>query len=579
MEKEKNMLLILAFILCLFIGCSSEDATEKPDMPAGNLTEEEIESMCEKTWNEVEKLIGEKFLSADSPAELEPYFHAIKEMDYVQDVICTETSVGILLKNGNAWSWMVKNKMPAGNMEEEEAAEEPNATSSPHIASTPSCAGNATSRISILNHISRRRDGEKLKILIFCHTALAETEGYQSAGKRIQELKEVLENKGAEVVLKTVDYAMDDLDEYDLCLLHTHGEYLFGKHRILTSVNAPLHDFYGYRSDWTITKEMRDGELALRFYYTLSEKDIKSRYDGKFKTRKTFLFVDACESLKDNHDLAKAFIHCGAGGYIGYTNPVDATRCTKAAESFFLSLLNDSTVSEAYAGIPQKFKYMKSYTDDGADEAIACNTQMECEFASDEVYFYCYGHVCPEGEHPHLIDMGDGIKWSCCNVGASNPYSAGDYYSWGETHTKSQYSIYDNEEYQKGGYSYGNSIACSEHDVAWVSSNGTLRMPLRDEFQTLIKNCDITWADYGTHVGAILTSRLNGNKLFICAGGWIFQGTEYGRGDSGILWSADRAIGYMAHFMQVMYNAGDPDMHVASSRWSGHNVRGVAVSK
>lgn len=586
MKKEKELFFIIVLLSCLFIGCSSKDAIEQPEKPVEDLTEEEIETVCEKTWNDVANLIGEKFLSSDSPSDLEPYFSEIKKMDFVEDVISTETSVVILLKNGNAWSWMVKDDMLAEDIEDDNAANELSATSNTARCSTSSRGGNAVSRTSILNHISQRPDGEKLKILIFNQTALDEREGFQSAGTRLQALKKALEDKGAEVTLKTTNYAMDDLDEYDLCLLHTHGEYVnpyidintWQQHRILTSVAASSLSI-GFRYNWTTIKEMRHGELTMQHYYTLSENEFESKYSEKFKKRETFLFVDACESLEGNHDLVKTFINCGASGYMGYTNVVSASKCTKAAESFFLSLLNDSTISEAYSGIPYEYTYLKSYMDNETKENVICNTQMEYEFASDEVKYYCYGHICPEGEHPHLIDMGNGIKWSCCNIGASDPYSAGNYYSWGETKTKTQYSMGDNEEYNTGGYSYGNYIACSSHDVAWVTSNGTLRMPSYSEFNSLISTCDITWVDYGSHGGAILTSRLNGNKLYISAGGWNFNGTEYGRDETGILWSANRAFDYMGYFLQVIRNGSNPLIQVASSRWSGHNVRGVAVSE
>ena len=542
--------------------------------------------MCEKTWNQVENLIGEKFLSSNSPSELKPYFSAIKQMDYVEDVICTETSFVILLKNGNAWSWMVKDIMPGGSIEDDDEIDKKYATANASYCSISSIAGNAVRQSSVLNHESRRPDGEKLKILIFDQTTLDEREGFQSTGKRLQALKKTLEDKGADVTYKTTNYAIDDLDEYDLCLLHTHGEYInpyidvniLKQHRILTSVPASSSSI-SFRFNWTTVKEMRHGKLTQQHYYTLSENDVKSIYSEKFKKRRTFLFVNACGSLEANHNFAKAFINCGACGYIGYTNVISAWKCTKAAKSFFLSLLNDSTISEAYSGIPYEYTYMDSYQDDETQETIMCNTQMEYEFASNEVKSYCYAHVCPAGEHPHLIDMGNGVKWSCCNIGASNPYSAGNYYSWGETHTKSQYSINDNVEFSTGGYTYGNSIACSSHDVAWVTSNGTLRIPSYSEFMSLISICDVTWVEYGSLGGAILTSKLNGNKLYISAGGWNFNGTEYGRGETGILWTANRADGYMAYFMQVIYNGGNPQALISSSRWSGHNVRGVAVSE
>lgn len=56
---------------------------------------------------------------------------------------------------------------------------------------------------------------------------------------------------------------------------------------------------------------------------------------------------------------------------------------------------------------------------------------LKVEYNSQINRNYCYTHICPDDKHPHLIDMGSGTKWSCCNIGASSPYSIGDYYSWG----------------------------------------------------------------------------------------------------------------------------------------------------
>lgn len=52
-----------------------------------------------------------------------------------------------------------------------------------------------------------------------------------------------------------------------------------------------------------------------------------------------------------------------------------------------------------------------------------------------------YTH-CPDSHHPHAIDLGlpSGTKWACCNVGASTPEADGDYFAWGETKPKSDYS-------------------------------------------------------------------------------------------------------------------------------------------
>ena len=40
------------------------------------------------------------------------------------------------------------------------------------------------------------------------------------------------------------------------------------------------------------------------------------------------------------------------------------------------------------------------------------------------------------------IDLGlpSGTKWASCNVGANKPEEFGDYYAWGETTTKKEYT-------------------------------------------------------------------------------------------------------------------------------------------
>lgn len=88
--------------------------------------------------------------------------------------------------------------------------------------------------------------------------------------------------------------------------------------------------------------------------------------------------------------------------------------------------------------------------------------------------------LCPDANHPHAIDLGIGVKWVCCNVGASAPWEYGDYYAWGETTTKNvyddeTYKYYDeiNEEY----INIGNEIAGTKYDVAHVKWGGKWKMP------------------------------------------------------------------------------------------------------
>ena len=49
--------------------------------------------------------------------------------------------------------------------------------------------------------------------------------------------------------------------------------------------------------------------------------------------------------------------------------------------------------------------------------------------------------TCPDGHHPHIIDLGlsSGTMWACCNVEADTPEGYGGYYAWGETNEMSTY--------------------------------------------------------------------------------------------------------------------------------------------
>ena len=47
--------------------------------------------------------------------------------------------------------------------------------------------------------------------------------------------------------------------------------------------------------------------------------------------------------------------------------------------------------------------------------------------------------VFAQDTHPY-VNMGDGLLWATCNVGADNPWDTGGYFAWGETYTKDTYN-------------------------------------------------------------------------------------------------------------------------------------------
>lgn len=63
-----------------------------------------------------------------------------------------------------------------------------------------------------------------------------------------------------------------------------------------------------------------------------------------------------------------------------------------------------------------------------------------------------------KSKEPHdYVEMGDGLKWATCNVGATKPEELGDYYAWGEVET--YYQTLDPLTWKpgkEGGYDFKN---------------------------------------------------------------------------------------------------------------------------
>lgn len=100
------------------------------------------------------------------------------------------------------------------------------------------------------------------------------------------------------------------------------------------------------------------------------------------------------------------------------------------------------------------------------------------------------------------VDLGlpSGLKWATCNVGATKPYDYGDYFAWGETSPKSNYSweTYFDYDYKDGSKihfkNYENRSKNeleSLHDVARLKWGTTWRIPTNAEMKELQDNC--TW--------------------------------------------------------------------------------------
>ena len=133
-----------------------------------------------------------------------------------------------------------------------------------------------------------------------------------------------------------------------------------------------------------------------------------------------------------------------------------------------------------------------------------------------------------------------------CNVGAERPEEYGDYFAWGETSPKDEYT---EETYQyvkftedawgdkTAEYTNLGDISGTQYDAASVNWGGTWRMPTKAEQQELLNNCTWEKSMYNDVKGYLVTGP-NGNSIFLPAAGYRYGSSSYDVGSYGDYWSS-----------------------------------------
>lgn len=176
----------------------------------------------------------------------------------------------------------------------------------------------------------------------------------------------------------------------------------------------------------------------------------------------------------------------------------------------------------------------------------------------------------PKYQGHEYVELGDGLKWATCNVGANNPWDHGDYFAWGDPETyyyaltpelwmkdnKLDYSIYtgfggyimdfykyasdedhvtkycdweDDDHWSGTGSPDNRHVLEAIDDPATYNWGGTWRTPTFEEWHALTDNSqiEIRWEqnynDWGVE-GMVITSHIagyEGNTLFLPKAGYF----------------------------------------------------------
>lgn len=172
------------------------------------------------------------------------------------------------------------------------------------------------------------------------------------------------------------------------------------------------------------------------------------------------------------------------------------------------------------------------------------------------------------------VNLGLSVCWAEHNIGASSPEEYGDYFAWGETEPKSEYTEETYKYYDKTKKTYidiGKDI--SKYDVARTQWGGNWRMPRLKEVKELINKCSWQWTELKGINGYKVTGP-NGNSIFLPAAGFR-NGTEvYRRGSYGAYWSGTLNEGYGNDACSLNFSSGGHDWY-SDYRYNGHSVRPV----
>ena len=188
------------------------------------------------------------------------------------------------------------------------------------------------------------------------------------------------------------------------------------------------------------------------------------------------------------------------------------------------------------------------------------------------------------------VDLGlpSGLLWAECNVGANVPEGYGDYFAWGETQPKNNYS-WSTYAYGNGAYYLIKYCNNSDHGINGFTDNLTnlipsddaatallgngARTPTVDEWNELINNTTAEWTIRNGVDGKKFTAT-NGNSIFLPAAGYR-HGSELDYAHiSGYYWSSSLYLSDPGDAGYVFITSSGPGTG-GYGRLCGLNVRAV----
>ena len=180
-----------------------------------------------------------------------------------------------------------------------------------------------------------------------------------------------------------------------------------------------------------------------------------------------------------------------------------------------------------------------------------------------------------------LVDMGLSVKWASHNVGSTLPEETGDYYAWGELTPKTNFSWGNYRFSQDGGTSMSKYHGTDnlqqlerEDDIVYQQNKGKWRIPTKAHWDELWKNCDQEIVRKNGRRGYLLTSKINGNSIFLPIAGLI-DGSQPKDGMTPRYWSSTRNDNSYSHKARALNEVHFTTYHDGDDRYLGMPLRAI----
>lgn len=219
--------------------------------------------------------------------------------------------------------------------------------------------------------------------------------------------------------------------------------------------------------------------------------------------------------------------------------------------------------------IPEDENYFLNWT--VGDKVVSTNNPYSDTIVSDIEYVANFTNYKSSGTHNgyEYVDLGLSVKWATFNVGANSIEDYGDHYAWGETEPKDDYTI---ETYT---YKLKPDVLPLSDDAANVNWGGNWRMPTTLESEEIAnpENTIWIWTQFKGVEGYRITSKINGNSIFIPASG-VRTGTSLDK-DNTYIWLNNIVLQDKNFAYAFGFSSTSISVNIHTFRYFGFSIRAV----